>query len=245
MTSRSTYHHGDLRRAVLDAALDVIAAEGPGALSLRDLARRAGVSHAAPAHHFKDRTGLLTAVAAEGYRLLAEALAGVPELRERGVRYVRFATGHPAHFQVMFQPELLRADDPDLAAAKEAASVELRTGVAELHHSPDPRTAGIAAWSLAHGFATLLLGHNLDEPLGGREPGEMFRSLTGLMFGPEPGGAEPVDTQPGGAEPADAEPGGTEPAAPKPGDAEPVAPEAVDAEPVAPEALSRTERRSA
>ncbi|MYW35224.1 helix-turn-helix domain-containing protein, partial [Streptomyces sp. SID2119] len=61
-----TYHHGDLRRAILSAALDAIAAEGPAALSLRDLARRAGVSHAAPAHHFKDRTGLLTAVATEG-----------------------------------------------------------------------------------------------------------------------------------------------------------------------------------
>ena len=58
------YHHGDLRRAILTAALDVIAADGPSGLSLRDLARRAGVSHAAPAHHFKDRAGLLTAIAA-------------------------------------------------------------------------------------------------------------------------------------------------------------------------------------
>src|SRR6478736_10491603 len=105
MSSDRTYHHGDLRRAVLTAALDVIRTEGPGALSLRDLARRAGVSHAAPAHHFKDRTGLLTAIAAEGYALFADALADAPDLRERGVAYVRFAATHPAHFQVMFQPE--------------------------------------------------------------------------------------------------------------------------------------------
>ncbi|MFJ4870669.1 TetR/AcrR family transcriptional regulator [Streptomyces sp. NPDC088757] len=185
MTNRSTYHHGDLRQAVLAAALDVIAAEGPGALSLRDLARRAGVSHAAPAHHFKDRTGLLTAVAAEGYDLLAGALAGAPELRERGVRYVRFAVEHPAHFQVMFQPELLRADDPDLRAAKERASAELRAGVAgvaDLDGVPDAREAGIAAWSLAHGFATLLLTRNVTDALGGRDPEEYFRSLTGLLF---------------------------------------------------------------
>ncbi|MGA5197628.1 TetR/AcrR family transcriptional regulator [Streptomyces exfoliatus] len=182
MTSRSTYHHGDLRQAVLDAALDVIAADGPGALSLRDLARRAGVSHAAPAHHFKDRTGLLTALAAQGYGLLAEALAAAPDLRERGVRYVRFAVEHPAHFQVMFQPELLRADDPDLLAAKERASTELRAGVAGLRELPDARTAGIAAWSLAHGFATLLLTHNVRDALGDRDPEDYFRSLTGLLF---------------------------------------------------------------
>ncbi len=74
MTSRDTYHHGDLRRAVLTAALDVIRTQGPAALSLRDLARRAGVSHAAPAHHFKDRAGLLTAIATEGHDLLTAAL---------------------------------------------------------------------------------------------------------------------------------------------------------------------------
>ncbi|MFB7447193.1 TetR/AcrR family transcriptional regulator [Streptomyces sp. NPDC056194] len=182
MTSRSTYHHGDLRQAVLAAALDVITAEGPGALSLRDLARRAGVSHAAPAHHFKDRTGLLTAIAAQGYELLAEALADAPELSERGVRYVRFAVTHPAHFQVMFQPELLRADDPDLLAAKEHASAELRAGVAGLPDVPDARTAGIAAWSLAHGFATLLLTQNVTAAIGDRDPEEYFRSLTGLVF---------------------------------------------------------------
>ncbi|MEU6168819.1 TetR/AcrR family transcriptional regulator [Streptomyces tanashiensis] len=185
-TSRSTYHHGELRQAVLAAALDVIATDGPGALSLRDLARRAGVSHAAPAHHFKDRTGLLTAIAAQGYALLAADLAGTARLRERGVRYVRFAVEHPAHFQVMFQPELLRADDPDLLTAKERASAELRAGVADLRDVPDARTAGIAAWSLAHGFATLLLTHNVDGALGDRDPEEYFRSLTGLLFSQQP-----------------------------------------------------------
>ncbi|MFF3792702.1 TetR/AcrR family transcriptional regulator [Streptomyces sp. NPDC001981] len=185
MSSERTYHHGDLRRAVLTAALDVIRTEGPGALSLRDLARRAGVSHAAPAHHFKDRTGLLTAIAAEGYTLFADALADAPDLRERGVRYVRFATGHPAHFQVMFQPELHRPDDPELVAAKARAAQALRAGVTGLPvegRGDDPRLAGIAAWSLAHGYATLLLSGNLNDPLGDRNAEEVFRSLTGLLF---------------------------------------------------------------
>ncbi|MFJ7530029.1 TetR/AcrR family transcriptional regulator [Streptomyces griseus] len=180
-----TYHHGDLRRVILDAALDAIATNGPGALSLRDLARRASVSHAAPAHHFKDRTGLLTAVAAEGYALFADALAGAPDLRERGVAYVRFAATHPAHFQVMFQPDLHRTDDPDLLAARARATEALRAGVAELPpagRGEDDRLAGVAAWSLAHGFATLLLSGNLADAMEGRDPEEAFRSLANLIF---------------------------------------------------------------
>ncbi|WP_026248964.1 TetR/AcrR family transcriptional regulator [Streptomyces sp. LaPpAH-108] len=182
---RSSYHHGDLRRAVLTAALDAIAAEGPAGLSLRDLARRAGVSHAAPAHHFKDRTGLLTAIAAEGFGLLAEAVREAPDLREAGVRYVRFAREHPAHFQVMFSPELLRADDLELTTARALAGDALSAVVAAVDpgdRGPDARLASVAAWSLAHGFATLLLGHNLDAPVGGQDPEEVFHALTAMLF---------------------------------------------------------------
>ncbi|MEU6276321.1 TetR/AcrR family transcriptional regulator [Streptomyces populi] len=182
------YHHGDLRRAILGAALDVIAAEGPSAVSLRDLARRAGVSHAAPAHHFKDRVGLLTAIAAEGFGLLATALDDAGDLRDAGVRYVRFAREHPAHFQVMFAPELLRANDLELATARTLAGGRLRAAVSAVPaegRGPDARLAGIAAWSLAHGFATLLISHNLDGQVGGQDPDEVFHALTGMLFRPE------------------------------------------------------------
>ncbi|MEV8309630.1 TetR/AcrR family transcriptional regulator [Streptomyces flavidovirens] len=184
MSSRDTYHHGDLRRAVLAAALDVIRTQGPAALSLRDLARRAGVSHAAPAHHFKDRTGLLTAIATEGHDLLTAALSDAAELSEAGVRYVRFAVDHPAHFQVMFQPDLLRPADPELLAAKARSYEQLRAAVAALpgDRTTDPELTGIAAWSAAHGFATLLLTHNLDRALGDRTPDEVFRALTAAVF---------------------------------------------------------------
>jgi AcrR family transcriptional regulator len=182
---RRPYHHGDLRRAILTAALDVIAADGPSALSLRDLARRAGVSHAAPAHHFKDRTGLLTAIAAEGFGLLATALREASDLKDAGVRYVRFAREHPAHFQVMFAPDLLRAEDLELITARTLAGDALREAVAAVrpeHRGDDARLAGVAAWSLAHGFATLLLGHNLDGPVGDRDPEEVFRTLATMLF---------------------------------------------------------------
>ncbi|MET7615846.1 TetR/AcrR family transcriptional regulator [Streptomyces sp. NPDC005408] len=182
MTSQRTYHHGDLRRAVLTAALDVIATEGPSALSLRDLARRAGVSHAAPAHHFKDRAGLLTAIATEGYDLLGTTLAEAAGLRERGVHYVRFAIDHPAHFQVMFHPDLYHADNPDLLSAKARTAAELRAGVEQRSPDEDSALMGVAAWSIAHGFATLLLSHNLERTMGDRDPEDVFRALTGLTF---------------------------------------------------------------
>ncbi|MFJ6507277.1 TetR/AcrR family transcriptional regulator [Streptomyces sp. NPDC091879] len=185
--SARPYHHGDLRRAILGAALDVIGAEGPTALSLRDLARRAGVSHAAPAHHFKDRTGLLTAIAAEGYALLAAALDTADDLRDAGVRYVRFAREHPAHFQVMFSPELLRGNDLELTAARTLAGERLRAAVSAVPaegRGENARLAGVAAWSLAHGFATLLLSHNLDGPVGDQDPDEVFHALTGMLFRP-------------------------------------------------------------
>ncbi|MFD5075893.1 TetR/AcrR family transcriptional regulator [Streptomyces sp. NPDC058371] len=184
---RRPYHHGDLRRAILGAALDVIASDGPSALSLRDLARRAGVSHAAPAHHFKDRTGLLTAIAAEGFALLSSGLTEAADLRDAGIRYVRFAREHPAHFQVMFTPGLLRENDVELTTAKALAAERLRAAVAAVPaggRGSDSRLAGVAAWSLAHGFATLLLSHNLDGPVGDQDPEEVFHALTGLLFRP-------------------------------------------------------------
>jgi AcrR family transcriptional regulator len=186
-SSDRPYHHGDLRRAIMSAALEAIAADGPAALSLRDLARRAGVSHAAPAHHFKDRTGLLTAIAAEGHDLLARALREAADLREAGVRYVRFAREHPAHFQVMFAPYLLRTDDAGLVAARTLSDAALREAVAGVptrDRGVETRLAGIAAWSLAHGFATLLLAHNLDDALGAGDPEEMFRELAATLFRP-------------------------------------------------------------
>ncbi|MFG2622597.1 TetR/AcrR family transcriptional regulator [Streptomyces sp. NPDC048507] len=183
MAAPRTYHHGDLRRAVLAAAVEVIRSDGVAAISLRDLARRAEVSHAAPAHHFGDKAGLLTAIATEGFDLLAAALATVPadaahRLREMGARYVEFALGHPAHFEVMFRPGLLHHDDPELAAAKERASRPLHAGARDLPangRAPDARRTALAAWSLAHGFATLQLSGSLPAPE--TDPVETFRAL--------------------------------------------------------------------
>ncbi|MDQ0868297.1 AcrR family transcriptional regulator [Arthrobacter sp. V1I9] len=188
MSTPATYHHKNLPSTIINAALDVIAESGPSALSLRDLARRAGVSHAAPAHHFRDKAGLLTAVAVQGFGLLADALAEAQQqtgdFLEVGVAYVGFAVGHPAHFAVMFRPELYRADDPELIAAKALAGESLRQGVAPFAASesgPASQDAALAAWSLVHGFATLWLSGNLPAGLPA-DPREAARHVASVLF---------------------------------------------------------------
>ncbi|MGI5168257.1 TetR/AcrR family transcriptional regulator [Spirillospora sp. CA-253888] len=162
----SPYHHGNLRPVLLDAAVDAIAQHGPAALSLRDLARRAGVSHAAPAHHFGDKTGLLTALAAQGYELLADALeAAGPDILDAGVAYVRFAVSHRAHFEVMFQPGLHQQDDAEVAAASSRADRALQAALAATPEAGGEH-ADLAAWSIVHGFAALWISGALPKELG-------------------------------------------------------------------------------
>ena len=153
-----TYHHGDLRRTLLAETASAIAEDGVAKLSMRALAKRAGVSNAAPTYHFGDKSGLLTALAAEGYDRLAEAMASVGDggLISRGVAYVEFALACPSHFTVMFQPRLLHDDDAELAAARQRAWAALSVGVAQTRSGPDS-DFGVAAWSLVHGYATLVL----------------------------------------------------------------------------------------
>ena len=171
----ATYHHGNLRRALLDATALAVAEVGPTACSVRDIARRAGVSHAAPVHHFGDRTGLLTAFAAEGFGLLADALdraAAGGDLVEVGAAYVAFAVEHRPHFEVMFRRDLLRADDPALVSAMTAATAALRSGLeAEAARVDDAadldlEAVMVGAWAQMHGLAALLVGGNLPARLG-------------------------------------------------------------------------------
>ena len=188
MTTARPYHHGNLRQAVLTAAVEAITEVGPAGVSLRDLARRAGVSHAAPAHHFGDKAGLLTALAAEGYGLLADALADAQvrtqDFLEVGVAYVRFAVDHRAHFEVMFRPDLYHPDDPAVRAARERASNALSGGIGSLpsgRAGTDARIAGVAAWSLVHGFATLWLNGALSPELGD-DPETLARAVAAILF---------------------------------------------------------------
>jgi AcrR family transcriptional regulator len=166
MSPEKPYHHGDLRRALVTCTVEAITELGTPATSVREVARRAGVTHSAAAYHFGSRAGLFTAVATEGYRILGEALASAQQrgsFLEVGVAYVEFALTHPAHFDVMYQPGLYDVDDPELQEAK-ASTATLLYGAADA--DAEQVAAGVAAWSIVHGLATLWRNGNVPPALG-------------------------------------------------------------------------------
>lgn len=183
-----TYHHGDLRQALIDATESLLAERGPEAFSLREVARRAGVSPAAPAHHFGDASGLLTAVVALAFAGLTQALregdargGSDPRarLREQGVGYVEFALRHPGRFRLMFRDGLLR-EGPDLVHNATAAFEVLEGGVraalgvpAGQALAPDDWSALLALWSVVHGFAHLAIAGRFDW-IAGRADRQQF-----------------------------------------------------------------------
>ncbi len=183
--AKAGYHHGDLRATILRHAARLVAERGADGISLRELARTAGVSHAAPAHHFTDRRGLFTALAAQGFRMLAAALSDArPEFSDAALAYVRFAVDHPGHYAVMFDGSLVEQGDAELLAARSAAGAELAAGVRTLKDpraEQDPQGAQLAAWSLVHGFAMLWLGGAVDTD---GDPVHVAQRLAGMLFTP-------------------------------------------------------------
>lgn len=146
-----------LRQALVDAALAELSEGGRSAVSLRAVARRAGVSHGAPAFAFGDRAGLLTAVAARGYAELARTMdapgaSGDATLVELGQRYVAFAAERPALYDLMFRPSELRMDDAELRGTQQASLVALARATGD----GLPGDATVVAWAFAHGVASLV-----------------------------------------------------------------------------------------
>ncbi|WP_423605012.1 TetR/AcrR family transcriptional regulator [Sphingomonas sp. MS122] len=162
------YHHGALREALIDAAEAIIAERGVEGFSLREAARRAGVSPAAPGHHFGDARGLLTAVATRAFRDFGDALeAGTrgedsrERIRGQGMAYVRFALANRARFELMWRKALLDREDPDYCAAGDRAFRLLDRAARGAGAPEGPDLPGlapsIAAWSIVHGFVELAL----------------------------------------------------------------------------------------
>jgi AcrR family transcriptional regulator len=182
-TTRDAYHHGNLRSALLKAAEDIIRESGVEGLTLRDCARRAGVSHGAPANHFGNLTGLLTELAAEGFERLTQAMAmskvkdADNELEAAGLGYIQFAMQWPEHFRVMWRSEALNQKSLRLQQAREAAQQRLRDALMHTNaHRPTLSEEELAtrfqlAWCCVHGYASLWVegnrrSHSLDEAKG-------------------------------------------------------------------------------
>jgi len=174
--ARSSYHHGSLRESLIEASEALLAERGLEGFSLREVARRSGVSPAAPAHHFGDADGLLAAVATQAFDGLTAALeAGnarggddpVARLREQGVGYVDFALRHPGRFTLMFRSGLTKTEG--LRRSAQAAFATLERGVRELYGVPagQPLDAAqwnalLSIWSVVHGFAHLALAGQFE-----------------------------------------------------------------------------------
>jgi AcrR family transcriptional regulator len=206
---RRPYHHGNLRQALVDAALGLVETKGAAALTLRAAARRAGVSQAAPYRHFADKEALLASVAEEGFRAMAAAMrdamtaAGAEPLARfhaQGQAYVAFALGHPAHVRVMFGREVAdRSAHPGLKDAAAATFRLLVDAIAEVQRAGlvragDPEEMAVSAWSMVHGFSALLIDGQLDvvqhrsqQELGQSVARDLFLGLAERL--PDPGKA--------------------------------------------------------
>src|SRR5246127_4332241 len=167
-TSKATYHHGDLRAACVRAAMALLEESGETALSLRAVARRAGVSPAAPYRHYADREALVSAVPAVGYRELAERLAAAhpsPSTPEQlsgvAIAYVQFALERPALFRIMFGEPCDR-DNDERVAATAAVSLYVRGIVERSFPQADAEAMATAIWAVVHGLAFLHLDGKLD-----------------------------------------------------------------------------------
>jgi len=171
---KRTYHHGNLREALLNAAVKLIAEAGPAGFTLREAARRAGVSHNAPYRHFEDKDALLRAVATQGFRELGEAMrsAGNSEptargkLKQAGLAYVAFALRRPEHFTAMFDAPVPKREDPEYAQASEQAFgtlVECVRNCQDAGQLPPGNTMerALQAWALVHGIAKLSIARRL------------------------------------------------------------------------------------
>ncbi|MDT5401271.1 MAG: hypothetical protein QOK33_4502 [Mycobacterium sp.] len=184
--SKETYHHGDLKAAILSQAATLVAERGADGISLRELARVAGVSHAAPAHHFADRRGLFTALATEGFQLLARALTDArPKFVDAARAYVRFALDHPGHYEVMWDRSLYDATDLTLVAAEAAAGAELNRGVGTLADpkaKAAPDDAALAAWALVHGFSLLWLNGAIAGRDASEDPIDTAERIARMLF---------------------------------------------------------------
>jgi AcrR family transcriptional regulator len=171
---RDTYHHGDLKRALTDAALGLVQEKGPKGFTLREVARRAGVSAAAPYRHFADKEELLAAAATQGfgqlYQTLSQTAAQHDDLRTRVLAmagaYVRWAVAHPDYYQVMFGSELDKTDKPELLNAGLSTfdtllDVIVRCQDVGILPEGDPRDTAGPVWSMLHGIASLAIDGDL------------------------------------------------------------------------------------
>jgi len=198
-----SYHHGNLRRVLIDTAVEIISEQGTKDLSLRKIAKKSGVSHAAPYRHFKDKNAILASVAKEGFEMMLSKTQGRID-RSRGneldhfaicgLSYIDFALSYPSHYRVMFgtrvensyfSDELKPESIPVFKLLRDIIMVCQEKGLLK---AGNPREMAISAWSIVHGFAMLRIDHHIpDQGMDEKKLREIQRSVVlTLYFGLRP-----------------------------------------------------------
>jgi AcrR family transcriptional regulator len=190
------YHHGDLRTALLAAAEQVLLDKGVDGFTLRECARRAGVSHAAPAHHFGDARGLLSELASLGFMRMAALMQAARDVAGTDVRaalngvgcaYVQFAVTHPAQFALMFRSHVVDVRGRNPKATGKTAYDHLRETLAaargeQVHDSPTFTHRVTLAWSSVHGLSSLLLDGGLAKDHANTTPAALAKQLAPALM---------------------------------------------------------------
>jgi AcrR family transcriptional regulator len=197
------YHHGNLRRVLIDTALEIISEQGADDVSLRQIAKRANVSHTAPYRHFKDKNAILAAVAREGFdMMLRQTEERITRSKGNelehfaicGLSYIDFALNYPSHYRVMFgtriensyfSDEFTPESTPSFQLLCDKISICLEKGLLK---AGDIKEMAMAAWSIAHGFAMLRIDHHIpDQGMDEKKLNDLKRSVVmTLYFGLQP-----------------------------------------------------------
>ncbi|MEA2002504.1 MAG: TetR/AcrR family transcriptional regulator [Actinomycetota bacterium] len=195
---KGNYHHGDLANALLDAVAGIVSEKGVSGVSLREAARRAGVSHSAPAHHFGDKEGLLSALAEQGFGHLASAMISavaaaqdetdLDQMKAMGKAYVKFAAEYPAHFDVMFRSGLNKSAHETLHNAADATFMVLQSKTEDLvtkgmFPGVDPRDLAVFFWSLVHGLASLWVDGSIPQVVADKTLDELIEAALISVLG--------------------------------------------------------------
>lgn len=186
--SPKEYRHGDLKKALMDAAIESIATKGEVEFSLRDLSSHAGVTHAAAYRHFSSKKDILVAIAEQGYMSLSEKFKNIlsknlEDIEGLGIAYVQFATENPQHFKVMFHPDVktYEPEDSNVSLGHKTFSYLLSSVEANKKSGrfadQDSNLIAMSAWAAVHGLATLIVNDSLEEKMK-IEPRKMAQVMT-------------------------------------------------------------------